>query len=163
MNTSQFNGCVDRHSDGLYRFVVGILHDTENAKDVVQESFTRLWENRKKIENGKDKSYLFTIAYNLAISHYRSATRHPKIELECYSTASMNYNEDYNNETEILWSELDKLPPIPRTLIMLCDWEGYSYEEISNITQLNQGQVKIGLHRARQTLKERLNAYYDER
>lgn len=163
MNISQFNDCVDKQSDALYRFIVGIVHDTENAKDIIQESYTRLWEHRKNIDKGKEKSYLFTIAYNLAISHYRHKVKHPKTQIDQYSTATLNYSNDYNNETEILWSELDKLKPIQRSLIMLCDWEGYSYNEISEITGLNEGQVKIGLHRARGCLREKLKFYFDEK
>lgn len=162
MNTIQFNRCVDSHSDALFRFVVGIVHDPENAKDIIQESFTRFWENRNKVEKGKEKSYLFTIAYNLSISTYRIVKKRINVDIESYATSKMVYNNDYDNDAEIMWVELDKLPPISRSLIMLCDWEGYSYSEIANITQLNEGQVKIGLYRARQTLKKRLQQYYDE-
>lgn len=162
MNTNQFNRCIDAHSDGVYRLALGIVHDRETGRDIVQESFARLWENRKKVERGKEKSLLFTIAYNLAISHYRRNIRHQRVDIDNYSTTSLSYNHDYDNRTEILWDELDKLPPVARTLIMLRDWEGYSYGEIASIMELSEGQVKIGIHRTRQTLQKRLKIHFDE-
>lgn len=159
MNNSQFNTCVDKYSDALYRFVVGIVHNTENAQDIVQESFTRLWEHRKDVEPNKDKSYLFTVAYNLAISIYRTQKRHPQTE---YCTANLHYSPKYSGDNDILWGEIDKLPLISRSLIMLCDWEGYSYEEIAQITNLNVGQVKTKLYLTRQLLRKKLQIYYDQ-
>ncbi len=65
MTTSEYNHCVDAFSDGLYRFLLKNVNDREQAKDLVQESFMRLWERRKKVEAAKSKSYLFTTAYQL--------------------------------------------------------------------------------------------------
>lgn len=162
MNTTRFNKCVQEQADALLRFVVGIVHDLENARDITQESFTRLWEHRQTVVQGSEKSYLFTIAYNLAISSYRNQARHPQTSIENYCTSSLSSSACYDDTAEILWRELDKLPPISRTLIMLCDWEGYSYNEIAQITNLSPAQVKIGLYRARQTIKEKLNVLHDE-
>lgn len=153
MNLDQFNICVDNHADGLFRFVLGIVRTKVLAEDIVQDSYLKIWENRKKIEPDKEKSYLFTVAYRSSISALRNVRNHSATEVPIYSMAE---NREYDNRTELLWRELDTMSPAARTVVMLSDWEGYSYDEICQITQMSLPQVKITLHRARTTLKARL-------
>lgn len=158
MNTQKYNRCVDLYSDNLYRFVLGITRQQTEAEDIVQESFTRLWEHRHKVETDKEKSFLFTIAYRLAISELRSrkrATHHPEFLSQMVASAS-----EYDNLTELLWRALDTLNETQRSVIMLCDWEGYSYNEIADITCCTLPQVKINIHRARNTIKTILEDEY---
>lgn len=157
MNTNQYNRCVDAHADSLYRFIVGVVRQQAVAEDVVQESFTRLWQNRTKVENGKEKSYLFTIAYRLAISELRTRKRDSSGELPLTHFVATN---EYDNMTELLWQALDRLRERERTVLMLSDWEGYSYREITQITELTEAQVKIIIHRARSTIREQLQNEY---
>lgn len=157
MNTSQFNTCVDQWADGLYRFAFGIVHAKTQAQDVVQNSFLKLWENRHKVEPEKQKSYLFTIAYHEAISTLRK--EHHSWDNDLPITAMVE-NGEWDNITELLWSALDALPEMWRSVIMLCDWEGYSYVEIAEIMSLSLPQVKITIYRARQSLKESLKNEY---
>ncbi|MEG2646956.1 MAG: sigma factor, partial [Mucinivorans sp.] len=63
MKLDQFNKCVDSYADNLYRFVLGIVRSRALAEDIMQDSYIKLWENRQKIMVGKEKSYLFTVAY----------------------------------------------------------------------------------------------------
>ena len=67
MTVAEYEKCVQTLSDNLYRFALKSLRDEDQAKDIVQESFLRLWENREAVLDGKEKSYLFTIAYRLII------------------------------------------------------------------------------------------------
>ena len=62
MTVAEYEKCVQTLSDNLYRFALKSLRDEDQAKDIVQESFLRLWENREAVLDGKEKSYLFTIA-----------------------------------------------------------------------------------------------------
>lgn len=157
MNTSQFNTCVDQWADGLYRFAFGIVHAKTQAQDVVQNSFLKLWENRHKVEPEKQKSYLFTIAYHEAITTLRKDRHSWDNDLPITAMAE---NGEWDNITELLWSALDALPEMWRSVIMLCDWEGYSYGEIAEIMSLSLPQVKITIYRARQSLKESLKNEY---
>lgn len=118
MNTTGYNRCVEDNADNLYRFIIGVVREAAIAQDVVQESYARLWQNRAKVEKGKEKSYLFTIAYRLAISEIRLRKRDNKVELPLTHFVPQR---EYDNMTELLWKLLDTLREHERTLIMLSD------------------------------------------
>lgn len=154
MTEREYNICVENYADNVFRFIVKNLKNIEDARDVVQTAFERLWKNREDVDNEKCKSYLFTISYNLMIDHIRKNKR---------ITLKENFNEDIkidyqkNNELQkILQKALNTLNETQRSLIMLKDYEGYSYQEIGEIMSLNESQVKVYLHRARLILKEYL-------
>ena len=75
MTDLEFNICVDDYSDGVYRFILKISKNKEDAKDIVQTAFEKLWVNREKVETLKAKSYLFTVAYHLMIDQLRKETK----------------------------------------------------------------------------------------
>ena len=154
MTIAEYNGCVESFSDGVYRFVLKSLRDEEAARDIVQDSFLRLWENRGAVIEGKEKSYLFTIAYRLVIDHVRARGRYAGSDaLKNKSSAS---DAGYNNLGEILSQALDSLNDMQRNLILLRDYEGYSYKEIGEMTGLTEPQVKVYIFRARNILKEKI-------
>jgi RNA polymerase sigma-70 factor (ECF subfamily) len=128
----------------VYRFIVKNLRHEEDARDVVQTAFEKLWINREAVDNAKSKSYLFTVAYNQMIDHLRKVRR---IYLRD------EFREDANAKA-ILEEALSKLSETQRSLVVLKDYEGYNYEEIGQITGLSSSQVKVYLHRARIQLKE---------
>lgn len=151
MTTAEYNLCVDNHADGVYRFIVKNIGDEENARDVVQEAFTRLWEKHRDINSEKAKSYLFTTAYHTMIDTIRKEKR--KTRLEVYHTADMMFETSEIDLKEVLNEAVDRLPEIQKSVVLLRDYEGYSYEEIGNITGLNESQVKVYIYRARVFLK----------
>ena len=71
MTEREYNECVNLYADNVYRFILKNLRHNEDAKDVVQGAFEKLWINRGKVEHERSKSYLFTIAYNQMIDHIR--------------------------------------------------------------------------------------------
>jgi len=155
MNTKQYNTCVELYSDHLYRFMLKNVRNTDLAKDLVQMAFEVLWLNKDNVEEEKAKSYLFTIGYRKMIDEIRKQKR-------------IVYNEEMNDSIggytqtksidlkKTLELALNKLPDIQKQLILLKDYEGYSYEEMAQLTGLNEGQVKINLYRARTFLKNEL-------
>jgi RNA polymerase sigma factor (sigma-70 family) len=151
MTAAEYNLCVDNHSDGVYRFIVKNLGDKEQARDVVQEAFTRLWERHREISNEKAKSYLFTTAYHTMIDSIRKEKRQTR--LEDYHTSTMTVVPTSSDLKEVLNEAVDKLPEIQKSVVLLRDYEGYSYEEIGHITGLNESQVKVYIYRARLFLK----------
>ena len=154
MTIGEYNGCIDRFSDNVFRFVLKSLRDEEAARDVVQETFLRLWENRQAVIGGKEKSYLFTIAYRLVVDHVRGRNRYVGSEpLKNQSSAS---ESGYNNLGEVLSQALDTLTEMQRNLVLLRDYEGYSYKEIGEMTGLTEPQVKVYIFRARTALKEKI-------
>lgn len=152
MTVSEYDNCVSDYADNLYRFVLKSLRDTDVAKDVVQESFLRLWENREAVCTGKQKSYLFTIAYRLVIDNVRYDNRYSSNEV--LGKMGNDCGGGYSNISEVLNEHLQRLPMIQKTLVMMRDYEGYSYREIAETTQLSEAQVKVYIFRARVALKK---------
>ncbi|MBN2637630.1 MAG: RNA polymerase sigma factor [Bacteroidales bacterium] len=151
MTIGEYNRCVDDYSDGLYRFLLKNLKDDELAKDLVQESFMRLWTKRKDIDPAKSKSYLFTVGYHASIDHIR---KHSRMEAfsEKHETKAIQIN--YSDAKEILEKAVELLPEDQKAVLMLRDYEGYSYKEIGEITNLTESQVKVYIFRARVFLKK---------
>ena len=152
MTEKNYNDCVTQYADNVFRFIVKNLKHEEDARDIVQTAFEKMWRNREIVENDKAKSYLFTVAYNQMIDHIR---KNKRISLK------EEFNDDAKGSTlqrhdtkRILNEALSKLGETQRSLVMLKDYEGYSYEEIGQITGLNESQVKVYLHRARLLLRE---------
>jgi len=154
MTDKEYNECVTNYADNVFRFIVKNLRHEEDARDVVQTAFEKLWRNRNEIENQKSKSYLFTIAYHQMIDHIRKVR---KIQLkESFHDEAKVQDRQSNNLKKILEEALARLNETQRSLVLLKDYEGYSYEEIGQITGLNESQVKVYLHRARIQLKNYL-------
>ncbi len=155
MTEKEYNQCVSQYADNVYRFIVKNLRHEEDARDIVQTAFEKLWRNREMVEAEKSKSYLFTVAYNQMIDHIRKTKRiHLKDE---FSENSKVQNPSSNNNLKkTLMEALNRLNETQKSLVMLKDYEGYSYEEIGEIMGLNESQVKVYLHRARLTLREYL-------
>ncbi len=154
MTEMQYKECVMQYADNVYRFILKNLRHEEDARDVVQSAFEKLWANREEVIWEKSKSYLFTIAYHQMIDHIRKVKR---IQLrESFSDESRVQNKPVNNLKKILDEALGRLNDLQRSLVMLKDYEGYTYQEIGEITGLNESQVKVYLHRARIQLKDYL-------
>ncbi len=155
MTDKDFNNCVDAYSDGVYRFIVKNLGHEADAQDIVQSAFEKLWVNRAKVETEKAKSYLFTIAYHQMIDHIRKDKRNNTTDN--FEEVKSNVNISANGELkQILLKAINELNPTQKSLVLLKDYEGYSYQEIVEIMDLSESQVKVYLHRARLILKEKL-------
>jgi RNA polymerase sigma factor (sigma-70 family) len=152
MTEKEYNDCVNQHADNVYRFIVKNLRHEEDARDVVQSAFEKLWRHREEVDSSKMKSYLFTVAYNQMIDHIRKAKR-VYLKEEFREDVKVTQKES-NNARAILQEALARLNETQRSLVMLKDYEGYSYEEIGVIMNLSESQVKVYLHRARLQLKE---------
>lgn len=155
MTEQQYNECVNLYADNVYRFIVKNLRHEEDARDIVQTAFEKMWRNKDSVENEKSKSYLFTVAYNQMIDHVRKVKR---IDLKNDFTET-GKGTDLHAKSDVqktLHEALSRLNETQRSLVLLKDYEGYSYEEIGRITGLNESQVKVYLHRARITLRNYL-------
>ena len=150
MTEREYNECVNQYADNLYRFIVKNLQHEEDARDIVQTAFEKLWVTRHQVITNKSKSYLFTIAYNQMIDNIRKVKRISHKESfneQSLGTSSQQHIKD------ALQHALNKLTELQRSLVMLKDYEGYNYAEIGEIMNLNESQVKVYLHRARLQLR----------
>ena len=150
MTQKEYNLCVERFSDNIYRFLVKMTGNTADAEDLMQDSFAVLWSHRKEISSEKAKSYLFTTAYRRFIDKMR----HDKYLTRSDTLPEQSVYSEYSDVKEILNSILERLPQNQRSAVLLRDYEGYSYDEISQILDLTLAQVKILIFRARVAIKD---------
>lgn len=153
MELNDYNTCVKEWADALFRFACKSTGNEEDARDVVQNSFTVLWQKRDDVVPAKAKAFLFQVAYNQSVDLYRKQSRVSFTEEEPDNRSTTSSNTDLKSVLEKALSQLDEQS---RALVLLKDYEGYKYDEIAQITDLTPAQVKVYLHRARKTLKNYL-------
>jgi RNA polymerase sigma-70 factor (ECF subfamily) len=154
MTLEEYNKAVDQYADNLYRFVLKNCRNVELAQDIVQDAFEKLWIKMDQVDGVKVRSYLFTTGYHTMLDLLKKDQRNT--ELNNVTQNSLNHTEQYSDIGEVLQDALERLPEIQRSVIMLRDYEGYSYEEIGEITSLTESQVKVYIYRARLSLKNYL-------
>jgi RNA polymerase sigma factor (sigma-70 family) len=151
MTVKEYNRSVDEFSDSVFRFVRANLKDLDRSNDIVQDSYEKLWRNVTEIEYRVVKSWLFSTAYHATIDVIRKERKIVPYE-ELYES-SLIHESQYSDLNEILHLALEKLPDTQKSLVLLRDYEGYSYKEIGEITGLSEAQVKINIYRGRMMLK----------
>lgn len=152
MTVNEYNRAVNDFSDRLYRFVLKSIRDVHKAEDIVQDSYEKLWKNVENVNAGKVKSYLFTTAYHTMIDIIRKEKR--STYSEDLKLKEESHENNYSDLSEILKEAVDRLPEIQRMVILLRDYEGYAYQEIGELTNLTESQVKVYIYRARVFLKK---------
>ena len=157
MDRHQYNQCVEQYADRLFRFAFSSLRNREQAEDVVQESFARVWEKVKTVDFAKAKSYLFTTAHHAMIDEVRHRQRFTSTN-DATPVEAKTVQSPYPDVNDILHKALDTLPEAQRNAVLLRDYEGYSYQEIGDITGMTEAQVKINIFRARTALKNKLKS-----
>lgn len=138
-------------SGKLYSYLKNCLGDAEVAQDLVQDSFEKLWENRKKLDVKQAEKWLFTTGYRAMLHWIRDNKRVSRMD-------QLNIDEPIEREGQDDLKEwialgLKSLTIEQRQIILLRDMQGHSYQEIQEITGLKESQVKVYLFRARQKLK----------
>jgi RNA polymerase sigma factor (sigma-70 family) len=152
MTVKEYNKALEDYSSGVYRFILKNIKDEEKARDVVQDSFEKLWIKHDSVSAVKVKSYLFSTAYHTMIDMIRRESR--QTELDETHENEYSHENQYSDLNEILHRAINLLPETQRSVILLRDYEGYSYEEIAEITGLNESQVKVYIYRGRVFLKK---------
>jgi RNA polymerase sigma factor (sigma-70 family) len=152
MTVAEYNKSVDDYSDGVYRFILKNLGNEDKARDVVQDTYEKLWIKVNEVNAEKARSYLFTTAYHTMIDMIRKEKRMTGFEAEKHDIPVRS--DHFTGLTQILDNAVSRLPDDQRSVIMLRDYEGYSYEEIAAITGLNESQVKVYIFRGRLFLKK---------
>ncbi len=151
MNVSEYNHCVDLYTDQVYRFILSSLRDEDRARDIVQDTFEKLWVKAETVQYEKARSYIFSAAYHTMIDVIRKEKK--MTSMEDSRPAEETHDEQYSDLNEILHEALRRLPEAQKNVILLRDYEGYSYEEIGEITGLTESQVKVYIYRGRMFLR----------
>ena len=150
MNRKEYHSAVNEFSDGLYRFALKLSKDESSAQDLVQDAYEKIWIKKETIQAEKVKSYLFRTVYNKFLDGKK---KNRVIHLDEYVTDPAIHQET-SDLKEILNQALAQLPEQQKSAILLRDYEGYSYEEIGEILELNASQVKVYIYRARKKLQK---------
>ncbi|HEY8400671.1 MAG TPA: sigma-70 family RNA polymerase sigma factor [Cytophagaceae bacterium] len=159
--------------DSLYNFAYRLTLDEDDANDLVQETYLKAYRFFDTYEQGTNaKAWLFRILKNSFINDFRKKSKQPtKVD---YQEVESFYNSDDVDENitvdlrfetvqDLIGDEvanaLNSLAVDFRTIIILCDLEGFTYEEMAKILDIPIGTVRSRLHRARNLLKEKLKEY----
>ncbi|MFC3810660.1 sigma-70 family RNA polymerase sigma factor [Lacihabitans lacunae] len=162
------------HIDSMYNFAFRLTNDEDDANDLVQDTYLKAYRFINSFQEGTNaKAWLFRILKNSFINDYRKKSKEPsKVDYQEVE-AVYNSNEDAEFEStsdlrieavqDLIGDEvamaLNGLPVDFRTVIILCDIEGFTYEEMAKILDIPIGTVRSRLHRARNLLKEKLRSY----
>lgn len=148
MTDKEYKEQIDLHADDVLRYLAKNIKDGEVAKDILQDTFVSLWENKEKVEPSKIKNWLFTVAHNnmLKLFRYNKIRQNSFIE--------ENSSESNLENTQLIDQLLKQLPDRMRQCLMLKDWQGFSIKEIAEILDISEDNVKVNIFRAKVKLKE---------
>jgi RNA polymerase sigma factor (sigma-70 family) len=152
MTVVEYNHSVSEFADRLYRFVLKNIRDESAAQDIIQDTYEKLWIKHEFVTFSKVRSYLFTAAYHTLIDYTRKSRK--LVDIESMKNVFIETSHETYDLKENLDAALKKLPEMQRAVILLRDYEGYSYEEIGEITGLSESQVKIYIYRGRLALRK---------
>lgn len=162
------------HISSMYNFAFRLTMDEDDANDLVQDTYLKAFRFISSFERGTNaKAWLFRILKNSFINDYRKKTKEPsKVdyqEVEGFYDSEEAAGTDQTTDLRVemvqdmlgdeITVALNSLPVDFRTVIILCDVEGFTYEEMAKILDIPIGTVRSRLHRARQLLKEKLKSY----
>ena len=170
------NDLMGRHAASIFHFLCRLTGNEEDANDLAQETFVRVFKSRDTYRpDQKFSTWLHTIAANLARNHFRWRARHPAISLEAESpeteqslASTLPSNALAPSETAVAQERAQAvreavhgLPEDMREAIVLCEWEDRSVAEAALILETTPKAVESRLYRARQMLRERLKSWMD--
>ncbi|MDW7695076.1 sigma-70 family RNA polymerase sigma factor [Flammeovirgaceae bacterium SG7u.111] len=161
------------HIDSMYNFAYKLTLDEEEAKDLVQDTYLKAFRFITSFEKGTNaKAWLFRILKNSFINDYRKKSKQPsKVDYQEVETYYNSENADHDITIDLrsetmqnrigdeVTNALNSLAVDFRIVIILCDLEGFTYEEMAKILDIPIGTVRSRLHRARNLLKEKLKKY----
>jgi len=165
------NDLMERHATPVFRLLCRMLNNDDDANDLAQETFVRVFQARASFDvNKKFSTWLFTIAANLARNQIRWRSRHPNVSLEAESDLTEQSLAEKlaapapTPTEEALAAEraaavrgaVNDLPEDMREAIVLCEWEELSMAEAAAILEATPKAVESRLYRARQILRDQL-------
>ncbi len=161
------------HLDAMYNFAYRLTFDEDDAKDLVQDTYLKAYRFINSFQKGTNaKAWLYRILKNSFINDYRKKSKEPaKVDYQdvenFYNSENVDENKTVDLRVEMVKDmigdevsiALNSLPVDFRTVIILCDLDGFTYEEMAKILDIPIGTVRSRLHRARNLLKEKLAEY----
>lgn len=147
-----FSLLIDRYSDKVYSYFLRLIQDKDEAMNLTQETFYKVFKGIKNFDLSKDFfPYLIKIARNEGINFLNKYKRVENVEYD----DTLNYEKKESFDIKIILDEaLKKLPKEDREIILLFYMENLSYEEIANVLNISIDNVKVKLHRAKEKLRK---------
>jgi len=155
LKRQEYNEVVELHSRNLFRFAVNFLRNSGDAEDMVQDVFEKLWKNREKVELEKAKSWLFTCMHHAMLNFVKKRSRMDYTTTNELQVGTNAPDTSFESK-QVIDRAVSILPPIQKSIILMRDLEGYSYDEIGDLLNLSPSQVKVYLFRARMKIKKQL-------
>ena len=162
MNLETFQNSVFSVKNKLFRFAFRLLGSSDEAKDVVQEVFIKVWNGREQLHEVQNlEAWCMRITRNLSLDRLRQQQRRQTDSIEKgaqvqHSDLSPLENTEINESMKRIGELMAALPDKQRQVMHLRDIEGYSYQEICEILEIDMSQVKVNLFRARNSVRENL-------
>jgi RNA polymerase sigma factor (sigma-70 family) len=163
MSLSRFLSQVVPIRQKLYRFAYHLLGDVEDAMDITQDVMVKVWQQQEKMgELENMEAWCMRITRNLSLdkikskSYRRSEDLDKAGELPAGRQENPDVAAEHQDTMKRVHSTIAELPEKYRTIIQLRDIEGHSYQEIAEILEIDLGEVKVNLHRARKAVREKL-------
>ena len=160
MDLREFQERVYPLKNKIFRFAKRLLDQTEEAEDMVQETFIRLWNRRERLDEYRSVEALAMITIkNLCLDRIRGR-RYPMEDFDDHRGFLENLPEeqgaDHSELIQGIHQAIRKLPPQQQMIVHLRDVEGYEYDRIAEITGMNENAVRVALSRARKRIREML-------
>jgi RNA polymerase sigma-70 factor (ECF subfamily) len=161
-----YNTLVDRYKDRLFNMLTRMLSSEDEARDLLQETFLRVWQHKMSYDfRYAFSTWIYTIALNLARNELRRRKKFKFFDIFDYSDKLPAKDERPTGSPklkELLDHEIQKLPEKYRTAFVLRDVDSLSYEEIAQVLSIPLGTVKSRVNRARSILRKRLRPRMEE-
>ena len=155
MKKHEYNFVIDELSAQLYRYAFHFLRNQEDAKDIIQDVFEKMWLNRKTIELETVKPWLYRCTHNAMINFIAKKSRTSYMSNQELPKTTSPFDSSFES-MQVVDRMVSILPPTQKSIILLRDIEGYTYKEIGLILDLSASQVKVYLFRARMKIKKQL-------
>lgn len=156
ISVKEYKDAVREYTKNIFRFLYKSLKDKDATNDIVQDCYLKLWQNRNKVDKGKIKSWLFSVAHHAMINYLKAESR--KIALDEHTNGQHVYQKHDFDIKPIIEKALNTLPAIQKSILLLRDLEGYEYKEIAEILKITETQVKVYLFRARSKVKDSIKS-----
>ena len=155
MKKHEYNFVIDELSAQLYRYAFHFLRNQEDAKDIIQDVFEKMWLNRKTIDLETVKPWLYRCTHNAMVNFIAKKSRTSYMSNQELPQVTTPFDSSFES-MQIVDRMVSILPPTQKSIILLRDIEGYTYKDIGLILDLSASQVKVYLFRARMKIKKQL-------
>ncbi len=160
MDQLEFRDFVKANQNKIFRFAMRLVNREEEAKDIVQDVLIKIWDRREEIPKIENiDGWMFTVTRNLCIDRIRARKDHLDVHSQVQVVDKSDTPHDMTSKSQLMTMMrklIDEMPEKQKMVIQLRDIDGLSYDEIAGTLNIPLAQVKVNLHRARLSLKEKI-------